>query len=92
MSGPSWLPPRTLGSPERAIAPMSHTGPAVYRPPKKGVPDQRPKYSMYDQNGGTGGNSMPVRYMATGPSGKLFNIVYSFSSYAVLCSIKKNKE
>lgn len=71
MSGPSWLPPRTLGSLERSIAPMSHTGPAIYRPPKKGLPDQRPKYSMYDQNGGTGGNSMPVRYMAIGPSGNM---------------------
>uniref|UniRef100_A0A8C1WJS7 Thyroid hormone receptor interactor 6 n=1 Tax=Cyprinus carpio TaxID=7962 RepID=A0A8C1WJS7_CYPCA len=72
MSGPNWLPPRTLGSPDRATTPMSHSGnsgPALYRPPKKGLPDQRPKYSMYDQNGGTGGNGMPVRYMATGPSG-----------------------
>lgn len=51
---------------------MSHTGPAIYRPLKKG--DQRPKYSMYDQTGGSGGNSMPVRYMAGGPSGKLFDI------------------
>ncbi|XP_051510135.1 thyroid receptor-interacting protein 6-like [Myxocyprinus asiaticus] len=69
MSGPTWLPPRTLGSPDRATAAMSHTGPALYRPPKKVLPDQRSKYSMYDQNGGPGGNSMPVRYMATGPSG-----------------------
>ncbi|XP_016325360.1 thyroid receptor-interacting protein 6-like isoform X2 [Sinocyclocheilus anshuiensis] len=72
MSGPNWLPPRTLGSPYRATTPMSHSGhsgPALYRPPKKGLPDQRPKYNMYDQNGGTGGNGMPVRYMATGPSG-----------------------
>ncbi|XP_016141158.1 thyroid receptor-interacting protein 6 isoform X2 [Sinocyclocheilus grahami] len=72
MSGPNWLPPRTLGSPDRATTPMSHSGhsgPALYRPPKKGLPDQRPKYNMYDQNGGTGGNGMPVRYMATGPSG-----------------------
>jgi len=49
---------------------MSHSGPALYRPPKKGLPEQRPKYNMYEQNGGTGGNGMPVRYMATGPSGK----------------------
>ncbi|XP_016398640.1 thyroid receptor-interacting protein 6 isoform X2 [Sinocyclocheilus rhinocerous] len=72
MSGPNWLPPRTLGSPDRATTPMSHSGhsgPALYRPPKKGLPDQRPKYNLYDQNGGTGGNGMPVRYMATGPSG-----------------------
>ncbi|XP_051561209.1 thyroid receptor-interacting protein 6-like isoform X2 [Myxocyprinus asiaticus] len=48
---------------------MSYTGAAFYRPPKKVLPDQRPKYSMYDQNGGQGGNGMPVRYMATGPSG-----------------------
>ncbi|TRY55525.1 hypothetical protein DNTS_014038 [Danionella cerebrum] len=68
MSGPSWLPPRTLGSPDRDTAAMSHTGPALYRPPKKGLPDQRPKYSMYDQNGAPGGNGMPVRYMATGPT------------------------
>ncbi len=70
MSGPNWLPPRNLGSPDRATTPMSHSGPALYRPPKKGLPDQRPKYNMYDQNGGTGGNVMPIRYMATGPSGK----------------------
>lgn len=69
MSGPNWLPPRTLGSPDRATTPMSHSGPAHYRPPKKGLPDQRTKYNMYDQNGGTGGNGMPIRYMATGPSG-----------------------
>ncbi|XP_055053599.1 thyroid receptor-interacting protein 6 isoform X1 [Misgurnus anguillicaudatus] len=71
MSGPTWLSPRTLGSSDRATAPMSHTGPAIYRPPKKGLPDQMPMYSMYDQNGGTGGNGMPVRYMATGPSGNM---------------------
>ncbi|XP_026887140.2 thyroid receptor-interacting protein 6 isoform X1 [Electrophorus electricus] len=69
MSGPTWLPPRTLGSPERPAAQMSHTGAAFYRPPKKGPPDQRPKYGVYDQNGATGGNSVPARYIATAPPG-----------------------
>uniref|UniRef100_A0A672JYW5 Thyroid hormone receptor interactor 6 n=2 Tax=Sinocyclocheilus grahami TaxID=75366 RepID=A0A672JYW5_SINGR len=73
MSGPNWLPPGALGSTDRATTPMSHSGPALYRPPKKGLPDQRPKYNMYDQNGGTGGNGMPIRYMATGPSGGPMN-------------------
>ncbi|XP_029382720.1 LOW QUALITY PROTEIN: thyroid receptor-interacting protein 6 [Echeneis naucrates] len=74
MSGPTWLPPRTLDSPERAIPQMSHSaGSAIYRAPnKKGVSDFRPKYSPYDQNGGgggCGGGEMANRYMATGPTG-----------------------
>ncbi|XP_030636045.1 thyroid receptor-interacting protein 6 isoform X1 [Chanos chanos] len=70
MSGPTWLPPKTLGSPERSTTQMSHAGPSVYRPPKKISPsDQRPKYGVYDQNGGAGGNPLPVRYMATGSTG-----------------------
>ncbi|XP_061524647.1 thyroid receptor-interacting protein 6 isoform X4 [Phycodurus eques] len=69
MSGPTWLPPRTLDSPERAVPQMSHpAGSAIYRAPsKKGAPDFRPKYSPYDQNGG--GAGMATRYMATGPTG-----------------------
>ncbi|KAI4900435.1 hypothetical protein NFI96_033087, partial [Prochilodus magdalenae] len=69
MSGPTWLPPRTLGSPERPAAQMSHAGPAYYRPPKKGPSDQRPRYGVYDQNGAAIGHGVPTRYMATGPSG-----------------------
>ncbi|KAG7495519.1 hypothetical protein JOB18_000876 [Solea senegalensis] len=70
MSGPTWLPPRTLDSPERAVPQMSHsTGSAIYRAPnKKGVSDFRPKYGAYDQNGG-GGGEVANRYMATGPTG-----------------------
>ncbi|XP_062416846.1 thyroid receptor-interacting protein 6 isoform X5 [Pungitius pungitius] len=78
MSGPTWLPPRTLDSPERAAPQMSHSaGSAIYRAPnKKGTPDFRPKYGPYDQNGGGGaggggggGGGMANRYMATGPTG-----------------------
>ncbi|XP_028820856.1 thyroid receptor-interacting protein 6-like isoform X1 [Denticeps clupeoides] len=70
MSGPTWLPPRTLGSPERTAPAMSHTGPSYYRPPKMVPADQRPKYGMYEQNGGPGGGGgMPTRYLATGPTG-----------------------
>ncbi|XP_023276601.1 thyroid receptor-interacting protein 6-like isoform X3 [Seriola lalandi dorsalis] len=70
MSGPTWLPPRTLDSPERAVPQMSHSaGSAIYRAPnKKGVSDFRPKYGSYDQNGGGGGGEMANRYMATGPT------------------------
>ncbi|XP_068164264.1 thyroid receptor-interacting protein 6 isoform X2 [Antennarius striatus] len=66
MSGPTWLPPRTVHSPERAQ--MSHSAAsAIYRPPnKKGVSDFRPKYGPYDQNGGGG---MTNRYMSAGPTG-----------------------
>ncbi|XP_028992438.1 thyroid receptor-interacting protein 6 isoform X3 [Betta splendens] len=66
MSGPTWLPPRTLDSPERAVPQMSHSaGSAIYRAPnKKGASEFRPKYSPFDQNGGAGG--MTNRYMATG--------------------------
>lgn len=68
MSGPTWLPPRTLGSPERTVPQMSHSGPAMYRqPPMKVSSDPRPKYGVYDQKGGGGG--MATRYMATGPTG-----------------------
>ncbi len=73
MSGPTWLPPRTLDSPERAVPQMSHSaGSAIYRVPnKKGMSDFRPKYGPYDQNGGVGvGGGMANRYMATGPTGK----------------------
>ncbi|XP_014828774.1 PREDICTED: thyroid receptor-interacting protein 6 isoform X2 [Poecilia mexicana] len=68
MSGPTWLPPRTLDSPERSVPQMSHSaGPPIYQTVnKKGVADFRPKYTPYDQNGGAG---MPSRYMATGPTG-----------------------
>ncbi|XP_062850350.1 lipoma-preferred partner homolog isoform X2 [Trichomycterus rosablanca] len=69
MSGPDWLPQRTLGTPERAATTMSHSGPAFYKPTKKGLPDQKPRYGVYDQNRAAGGNSVPTRYMATGPSG-----------------------
>ena len=69
MSGPTWLPPRTVDSPDRTIPQMSHSsGAAIYRAPnKKGTSDFRPKYGPYDQNGGGG---MTNRYMATGPTGK----------------------
>ncbi|XP_041723683.1 thyroid receptor-interacting protein 6 isoform X1 [Coregonus clupeaformis] len=67
MSGPTWLPPRTLGSPERAVPQTSHSGPVMYRqPPMKVSSDPRPKYGVYDQKGGGG---MATRYMATGPTG-----------------------
>ncbi|XP_068611707.1 thyroid receptor-interacting protein 6 [Brachionichthys hirsutus] len=66
MSGPTWLPPRTLGSPDRAQ--MAHpAGSAIYRAPnKQGGSDFRPKYGPYDQNGGGGG--VANRYMAAGPT------------------------
>uniref|UniRef100_A0A8C7PUC8 Thyroid hormone receptor interactor 6 n=1 Tax=Oncorhynchus mykiss TaxID=8022 RepID=A0A8C7PUC8_ONCMY len=68
MSGPTWLPPRTLSSPERTVPQMSHSGPAMYRqPPMKVSSDPRPKYGVYDQKGGGGG--LATRYMATGPTG-----------------------
>lgn len=55
---------------------MSHFGPAFYRPPKKGPPDQRTKYGVYDQNGAAGGNGVPSRYIATGASGETVSYVY----------------
>uniref|UniRef100_A0A3P9HDL4 LIM zinc-binding domain-containing protein n=1 Tax=Oryzias latipes TaxID=8090 RepID=A0A3P9HDL4_ORYLA len=68
MSGPTWLPPRNLDSPERAIPQMSHSsGAAIYRAPnKKAMSDFRAKYGPYDQNG-VGG--VTNRYMATGATG-----------------------
>ncbi|MED6286086.1 hypothetical protein CHARACLAT_002281 [Characodon lateralis] len=68
MSGPTWLPPRTLDSPERSVPQMSHSaGPPIYQTVnKKGVSDFRPKYAPYDQNGGGG---MTNRYMGTGSTG-----------------------
>lgn len=75
MSGPTWLPPRNLDSPEQAGSQMSHTaGSAIYRAPnKKGASEFRPQYAPYDQNGGGGGGGagggMANRYMATGPTG-----------------------
>ncbi|XP_072315160.1 thyroid receptor-interacting protein 6 isoform X2 [Eucyclogobius newberryi] len=69
MSGPTWLPPRTVDSPDRAAPQMSHSAAsAMYRgaPSKKGAPDYRSKY--YDQNGGDG-SAVATRYMATGPTG-----------------------
>ncbi|KAG5852036.1 thyroid receptor-interacting protein 6 isoform X1 [Anguilla anguilla] len=68
MSGPTWLPPRTLGSPERPAPQIAPCGPAFYRPPKKVSVETRPKYGSYPQNG-AGGNVMATRYMATGPTG-----------------------
>ncbi|KAG9346380.1 hypothetical protein JZ751_006691 [Albula glossodonta] len=67
MSGPTWLPPRTLGSPERPAPQISPSGPAFYRPPKKAAVETRPKYGAYSQNG-AGGSGMATRYMATGPT------------------------
>uniref|UniRef100_A0A8C6TDZ8 LIM zinc-binding domain-containing protein n=1 Tax=Neogobius melanostomus TaxID=47308 RepID=A0A8C6TDZ8_9GOBI len=70
MSGPTWLPPRTVDSPDRAVPQMSHSATsAMYRsaPSKKAAADYRPKYSQYDQNGG--GSVVATRYMATGPTG-----------------------
>lgn len=75
MSSPTWLPPRTLSNPERPAAQMSHSGPTFYRPPKKGPPDQRAKYSVYDQNGAAGGNGVPSRYITTGPSGEILMLL-----------------
>ncbi|XP_075906670.1 thyroid receptor-interacting protein 6 isoform X2 [Nelusetta ayraudi] len=68
MSGPTWLPPRTLDSPERVVPQMSHSaGSSSYRNPnKKGMSDFRPKYGPYDQNGGAG--VMANRYAAAGPA------------------------
>uniref|UniRef100_H3CA38 LIM zinc-binding domain-containing protein n=1 Tax=Tetraodon nigroviridis TaxID=99883 RepID=H3CA38_TETNG len=52
MSGPTWLPPRTLDSPERAGPQMSHSaGSAAYRASSKmmgGMSDFRPQYGSYD--------------------------------------------
>ncbi|CDQ62271.1 unnamed protein product [Oncorhynchus mykiss] len=63
MSGPTWPPPKTPGSPERPVPQMSDSGPAVYRqPPKKVSSDTRPKYVVHDQNRGGGG--MATRYLA----------------------------
>ncbi|XP_077598344.1 thyroid receptor-interacting protein 6 isoform X1 [Stigmatopora nigra] len=60
MSGPTWLPPRTLDSPERAVPQMSHQpASAVYGAPF------RPKYGPHEQNGG----GIATRYVASGPSG-----------------------
>lgn len=71
MSGPTWLPPRTLDSPERAGPQMSQSaGSAVYRAPNKmtgGMSDFRPKYGHYDPNSGGGGGG---RYMASAPTGE----------------------
>ncbi|XP_052315517.1 thyroid receptor-interacting protein 6-like isoform X22 [Oncorhynchus keta] len=64
MSGPTWPPLKTLGSPERPVPQMSDSGPAVYRqPPKKVSLDTRSKYVVHDQNRGGGG--MATRYLAT---------------------------
>lgn len=69
MSGPTWPPPKTPGSPERPVPQMSDSGSALYRqPPKKVSLDTRPKYVVHDQI--TGGGGMASRYMATGPTGK----------------------
>ncbi|XP_029615991.1 thyroid receptor-interacting protein 6 isoform X3 [Salmo trutta] len=66
MSGPTWPPTKTPGSPERPVPQMSQSGPAVNRqPPKKVSLDPWPKYVVYDQNGGGG---MATRYMASGPT------------------------
>lgn len=71
MSGPTWLPPRTLDSPEQAGSQMSHSaGSAVYRAHNKmmgGMSDFRPKYGPYDPNGGGG---VGGRYMASGSTGE----------------------
>ncbi|XP_071189859.1 thyroid receptor-interacting protein 6-like [Salvelinus alpinus] len=68
MSGPTWPPPKTPGSPERPVTQMSDSGLAVYRqPPKKVSSDTRPKYVVYEQNK-EGGGEMAGRYMATGPT------------------------
>ncbi|XP_014062390.2 thyroid receptor-interacting protein 6 isoform X1 [Salmo salar] len=65
MSGPTWLPPKTPGSPERPVPQMSDSGSAVYRqPPKKVSLDTRPKYVVHGQI--TGGGGMATRYMLTG--------------------------
>lgn len=85
MSGPTWLPPRTLDSPERAVPQMS--GSAIYRAPnKKGMSDFRPKYGPYDQNGGGGGGGggMTNRYMATGSTGKKTTSYILVSGMAVV--------
>ncbi|XP_019713857.1 thyroid receptor-interacting protein 6 isoform X1 [Hippocampus comes] len=70
MSGPTWLPPGALDSPERAVPQMSRpAGSPVYRAPnKKAAPDFRPKYNPYDHNG-AGAGGIATRYMATGPTG-----------------------
>lgn len=71
MSGPTWLPPRTVDSPDRNVPQMSHSATsAMYHnaPSKKGGTDYRPKYNQYDRNG-VGGNVVATRYMATGPTG-----------------------
>lgn len=72
MSGPTWLPPRTLDSPERARPQMSHSaGSAAFRASNKmigAMSDFRPKYGSYDPNGGGGGGG--GRYMAAGSTGE----------------------
>ncbi|KAG7251888.1 hypothetical protein CRUP_024298, partial [Coryphaenoides rupestris] len=63
MSGPTWLPPRTLdaAATEQTGPPMSHVtvGGDIYRLPNKKGPSSghpaRPKYSLYEQNGDGGG-------------------------------------
>ncbi|MGH0179373.1 UNVERIFIED_CONTAM: hypothetical protein FKN15_001386 [Acipenser sinensis] len=68
MSGPTWLPPRTLGSPERSGVSVSASGPPAYKPPKKVAVATTTKYGAYDQNGGPG-VGVATRYQATGPTG-----------------------
>ncbi|KAK1153608.1 thyroid receptor-interacting protein 6-like [Acipenser oxyrinchus oxyrinchus] len=68
MSVPTWLPPRTLGSPERSGVSISASGPPAYKPPKKVAVATTPKYGAYDQNGGPG-VGVATRYQATGPTG-----------------------
>lgn len=73
MSGPTWLPPRTLDSPERAGPQVAHSaGSAAYRASSKmmaGMSDFRPKYGSYDPNGGGGGGG-GGRFMAAGSTGE----------------------
>lgn len=87
MSSPTWPTPRTLSSPETPAAQMSHSGPAFYRPPKKGPPDHRAKYGVYDQNGAAGGNGVPSRYIPTGPSGEILILLQSVCcTYMLSCA------
>ncbi|KAG7260929.1 hypothetical protein CRUP_027178 [Coryphaenoides rupestris] len=73
MSGPTWLPPRTLdaAATEQTGPPMSHVtvGGDIYRLPNKKGPSSghpaRPKYSLYEQNGDGGGGGGSVHHSSS---------------------------
>ncbi|XP_028654244.2 thyroid receptor-interacting protein 6 [Erpetoichthys calabaricus] len=66
MSGPTWLPPKTLGSPERQNTTVSSSSSSAYKSSKKMPQSAKQKYSAYEQNGEIGG--MVSRYQTQGPA------------------------